>query len=237
MRASSTRRGVSSSIKRSREIASKRGCSADSFDRDTGSRRQSRVARARADGFNCSGVGREIFLRIRCRASALAEHVEGVAKRAMRAGASERFLDGLPEHEVRADQPHGLADRRAQGRQPHAADNGVEDCLRRLARMDDARSDAERPRDAETRSAVDLSSPSSQRPAASLSSIRRSAVAASGTRSNASASIISARPSLVESEYGVQKVFDAAEPAGLGTDRLNERRARASTRPSAAAAR
>ena len=54
--------------------------------------------------------------------------------------------------------------------------------------------------DAETRSAVDLSSPSSQRPAASLSSIRRSAVAASGTRNNASASTMSARPSLVESE-------------------------------------
>ena len=54
--------------------------------------------------------------------------------------------------------------------------------------------------EAETRSAVDLTSPSSQRPAASLSSIRRSAVAASGTRNSASASTMSASPSLVESE-------------------------------------
>ncbi len=54
--------------------------------------------------------------------------------------------------------------------------------------------------EAETRSAVDMTSLSSQWPAASLSSISRSAVAASGTRSSASASTISARPSLVESE-------------------------------------
>jgi hypothetical protein len=39
-----------------------------------------------------------------------------------------------------------------------------------------------------------------QSPAASLSSIRRSAVAASGTRSSASASTIRASPSRVESE-------------------------------------
>ena len=39
-----------------------------------------------------------------------------------------------------------------------------------------------------------------QSPAASLSSISASAVAPSGTRSSASASTISARPSLVESE-------------------------------------
>ena len=54
--------------------------------------------------------------------------------------------------------------------------------------------------EADTNSAVDLTSPSSQQPAASLSSISRSAVAASGTRSSASASTISAKPSLVDSE-------------------------------------
>ena len=54
--------------------------------------------------------------------------------------------------------------------------------------------------EAETRSAVDFTSPSRQRPAASLSSISRSAVAASGTRNSASASTMSASPSLVESE-------------------------------------
>ena len=54
--------------------------------------------------------------------------------------------------------------------------------------------------EAETKIALDFTSLSSQRPAASLSSIRRSAVAASGTRNSASASTMSARPSLVESE-------------------------------------
>ena len=54
--------------------------------------------------------------------------------------------------------------------------------------------------EAETRKASDFSSAVSQSPVASLSSIRRSAVAASGTRSSASASTISARPSLVDSE-------------------------------------
>ena len=54
--------------------------------------------------------------------------------------------------------------------------------------------------EAETSNALDLPLWCDQSPAASLSSISRSAVAASGTRSSASASTISARPSLVESE-------------------------------------
>ena len=54
--------------------------------------------------------------------------------------------------------------------------------------------------EAETKSAFDLTSCDDQSPVASLSSIRRSAVAASGTRSSASASTMSARPSLVDKE-------------------------------------
>ncbi len=54
--------------------------------------------------------------------------------------------------------------------------------------------------EAETMSALDLTLWDDQSPVASLSSISRSAVAASGTRSSASASTISASPSLVESE-------------------------------------
>ena len=54
--------------------------------------------------------------------------------------------------------------------------------------------------EADTSSAFDLGSWDDQSPVASLSSIRRSAVAASGTRSSASASTISARPSLVDNE-------------------------------------
>ena len=54
--------------------------------------------------------------------------------------------------------------------------------------------------EAETRKVSDFRSAVSQSPVASLSSIRRSAVAESGTRSSASASTIRASPSLVESE-------------------------------------
>ena len=54
--------------------------------------------------------------------------------------------------------------------------------------------------EAETKSALDLTSWDDQSPVASLSSIRRSAVAASGTRSSASASTMSASPSLVVKE-------------------------------------
>ena len=54
--------------------------------------------------------------------------------------------------------------------------------------------------EADTSSALDFTSWVDQSPVASLSSISRSAVAASGTRSSASASTISASPSLVDSE-------------------------------------
>ena len=54
--------------------------------------------------------------------------------------------------------------------------------------------------DADTRNAFDRTLWDDQSPVASLSSISRSAVAASGTRSNASANTMSASPSLVESE-------------------------------------
>ena len=54
--------------------------------------------------------------------------------------------------------------------------------------------------DADTSSAFDLTSWDDQSPVASLSSIRRSAVAASGTRNSASANTMSASPSLVDKE-------------------------------------
>ena len=53
--------------------------------------------------------------------------------------------------------------------------------------------------EAETRKVPEVSG-SDQSPAASLSSISRSAVAPSGMRSSASASTISAKPSLVDNE-------------------------------------
>ena len=54
--------------------------------------------------------------------------------------------------------------------------------------------------EAETKSALDLTWCDDHSPVASLSSISRSAVAASGTRSSASANTMRASPSLVESE-------------------------------------
>src|SRR5215472_975591 len=91
--------------------------------------------------------------------------------------------------------------------------------------------------EAETRSAVDLTSPSSQRPAASLSSISRSAVAASGTRNSASASTIKARPSLVESEKACRKSSMPPKPPILARIASISPRARASIRRSAASSR
>ena len=62
------------------------------------------------------------------------------------AGARQRLLDALPEHEMRAEQPHRLARRGAHGRQAEPLAERFEDVLRRLARLDDARRQAERPR-------------------------------------------------------------------------------------------
>ncbi len=63
----------------------------------------------------------------------------------MRAGARQRFLDGLPEHEMRAEQPHRLAGGGAHRRQAEPLHQRLDDALRRLAGMDDAGRDAERP--------------------------------------------------------------------------------------------
>ncbi len=91
--------------------------------------------------------------------------------------------------------------------------------------------------DADTSSAPDLVSWCDQSAAASLSSISRSAVAASGTRSSASAKTMRARPSLVESEYSRRK--SSMPPSGPAPARIARIRvvARASMRRSASAPR
>src|ERR1700730_645838 len=71
-----------------------------------------------------------------------------------------------------------------------------------------------------TRKALDLVSWWTKSPCPSLSSMKRSAVAASGTRSSASASTISARPSLVDSANS----RTAAEPVVIAPDRVDEPR-------------
>ena len=100
---------------------------------------------------------------------------------------------------MRAEQPHRLARGGAHRRQAEPLDQRLDDALRRLARMDDAAVRPSVQAEADTSSAVERASCCAQSPPLSLSSISRSAVSASGTRSSASASTISARPSLVES--------------------------------------
>ena len=144
---------------------------------------------------------------------------------------------------MRAQEPHRLAGRGAHRRQAEPPDQAVEDGVRRLARLDDAGGDAERPGRGRDQERVRLHVVrTTSRRSASLSSISRSAVAASGTRSSASASTIRARPSLVDKRIGVQEILDAAEPAGAarGWPRSAAWRARRSAprpRPSARACR
>ena len=91
--------------------------------------------------------------------------------------------------------------------------------------------------DAETSSALDFTSWRVQSPDESLSSISRSAVPESGTRSSASASTIRARPSGVESEYSCRKSSMPPSPPDFWRIASISRVARLSMRASAAAAR
>jgi len=98
-----------------------------------------------ADRFDRALIGVEIAFRISGGASAFAEHVEGIARggRGMRPG--ERGFNGLAKHEMASHQPHGLPRRGADGgcAEPFCQPS---DCtLRRLARLNHPRRDAERP--------------------------------------------------------------------------------------------
>ena len=141
----------------------------------------------------------------------------------MAARTSERFLDGLAEHEMRADEPHGLARRRAQSRQAEAPDDIVEDGLRRLSRMDDAGGDPERPRRGrdQKRRGFDVA----VEPAARGELVLDQTVGgrAVGDTQQRLGEHHEREPFLGRKRIGVQKVLDAAEPAGLGADRLDQR--------------
>ena len=104
-------------------------------------------ARRGADRRDGPGIGGEIALRILGRARPFAEHVEGIASERSRARAHalQGFTDRLAEDEMRAHEPHRLADRRAQRRQADASRKAGQYALRRLARMEDPRAQAERP--------------------------------------------------------------------------------------------
>ena len=63
----------------------------------------------------------------------------------MRACARKRLLDGLADHEMQAEQPHGLAGCGPHRRQPEPPDQAFDDGLWRLAGLDDAGRETERP--------------------------------------------------------------------------------------------
>ena len=116
------------------------------LDRNARAVRQPRVAAAFADRTDRPCVALEIALGIVSRARTLAEHVVGVAEFAVVPGARQRFPDRLPEHEMRAQEAHRLPRRGAQRRQAEPLADTFENVLGRLARLNDARRNAERPR-------------------------------------------------------------------------------------------
>src|SRR5262249_34213995 len=145
------------------------------------------------------GIGGEIALRVGCRARALTQHVEGIAQRRLHAGALERFLDRLSEHEMRAQEPHRLPRGGAHGGNAKAVDATFWNRIRGRAGMGEGGRRGSRG-EADRGGALDLTGWEDKWRVASLSSISRSGVAASGTRSSASASTRRASPSLVDSE-------------------------------------
>jgi len=62
------------------------------------------------------------------------------------AGTGQRFLDRLPHHEMRPQQPHRLSRSRAHRGKSKSLEKRIEDALGRLFRLNDASSNAERPR-------------------------------------------------------------------------------------------
>ena len=63
----------------------------------------------------------------------------------MSAGASERLLDRLSEHEMGCEQPHRLPRGRAHGGNAESFDQAFQNGVRGLAGMDDAGGHAEGP--------------------------------------------------------------------------------------------
>ena len=184
--------------------------------------RQRRVAGVIADRLDRTRVGMKIFLGVGRGARAFAQHVERVAEIGMAASARQRLLDGLAEHEMRADEPHGLPRRRAHGRQAEAADDGVEDGFRRFARMNDARRDAERPGRGRNQNRVGFYV--AVEPAAGGELVLDQAVGGGGVRhAQQRLGQHHEREAFLGGErIGVEKILDAAETVRLGADRLDE---------------
>ena len=108
--------------------------------------RQRGIARAPADRIDRPGIGLEIALGIVGGAGALAQHVEGIEKRVRLRGRARAPRSMVcTEHEMRAEQPHGLPGGGPHRRQAEPLDERVDDSLRRLARVDHFGGDAQRP--------------------------------------------------------------------------------------------
>ena len=156
-RASVSMRGASSAARRSSLPGSKRGCSADSFT-DSPGRVVERIGvhgaertRRLADGVDRRQVALEVDVGVLLRARRLAQHVVGeeVALLLVLLGALERLADGAPEHELVAEHLHRLAHRLADDRLARARDEALQGVdgigAARLAQLDDATREHQRP--------------------------------------------------------------------------------------------
>ena len=195
------------------------------LDRNPRPVRQGIGARRGADCRDGPGIGCEIALRILGCARPFAEHVEGIARERSRARphALQGFADRLAEDEMRAHEPHRLADRRAQRRQADASGKAGQYALRRLARMDDPRAQAERP--ARSRDEQGIGFDFVMRPIGMTELVFDQPIGGRRVRNP--------QQRLGEHHQGealfggkrifVQHIFDAAE-AGAGPDRCNQPR-------------
>ena len=88
-----------------------------------------RRPRRLADRLDRRHVAVEVALGVGGRLGALAQHVEGeaIAPRLVVGGPAQRLLDGAPQHEVVAEDAHGLAQRLADQRLAGAGDQPLQD--------------------------------------------------------------------------------------------------------------
>ena len=192
------------------------------FHRNSWPFRQRDIARRFADRSDGVGVGIEIALGIVGRARAFAQHVEGVQIFVMRTRARQRLLDGPTQHEMRAEQPHGLARGGSHRRQAEPLDERLNDSLRCLARVDHAGGDAERPgrgRHQQRRRAGIV-----VRPVAGLELVLDQAVGGAGIgHPQQRLGQHHQRQALLGGKrIGVQEIFNAADAADAGADCLHQ---------------
>ncbi len=140
----------------------------------------------------------------------------------MAAGARQGRFDVLADDEMRTEKPHRLPDCRPHRRQADPAQHGVEDGFRRLARMNDANGDAERPRRGryQERGGFDVA----VEPAAGGKLVFDQPVGGGGV-GNAQQRFgqhHERQAFLGRQRIGVQKVLDATQSNAAGADRLDQ---------------